>query len=139
MPLTVPQLRSPRSKAMIVFFNELGKAAFTMTHWDLAAQSSFSADEWREFLTNPAVSQYIRDEINAISEIESRKIIMDVSKNSKSTGTAQTLIALDKIRGGGSQKGGPIFIYTYIPPNAREQHAQNVQQLDVDPFKIKGE
>ncbi len=139
MPLNVPSMRSKHSQAMQAFFNAYGKEVFTMSHWDLAKVSEFTADEWREFLTDPAVTKYIRDEMNALSEVESRKIIMDISKNSRSTGTAQTLMALDKSRGGSDKKDGPVFIYMYVPLNEREAHADNVKELDTDPFRVKKE
>lgn len=136
MGLDVSHMHTPKSKAMADFFNELGKDAFTKSHWDLAGMSNFSADEWRIFLTDPVVSKFIRDEINALSEVESRKIIVSVSQNAKSTGTAQTLVALDKTRGGSGKKEGPVFVYSYIPLNAREAQAPNVQALERDPFYV---
>lgn len=139
MPLNVPHLRSKHSKDMAEFFNAYGKGVFTMSHWDLAAVSDFSADDWREFLTDAAVSKYIRDEMNALSEVESRKIIMDISKNSKSTGTAQTLMALDKTRGVSGKKDGPVFVYMYVPLNEREAHAENVRTVESDPFRVPKE
>jgi len=135
MPLD-SKLRSQRAQAMEKFFNELGVDAFTKSHWDLAKISSFSADEWREFITDPTVAKYIREEMEALSEAETRKMVIGISDRAKSTGTAQTLLALDKSRGNTSKKTGPMFIYMAVPLNDREVNAPNVQQLDADPFKV---
>lgn len=139
MALDVSHMKTPKSKAMAEFFDGLGQDAFRKNHWELAAISTYSADEWRTFLTDPVVAKFTRDEINAIAEMESRKIIMDVSKNARSTGTAQTLVALDKTRGSSGKKDGPVFVYTYIPLNERELNAANVQIAEGDPFRVTKE
>lgn len=136
MPLDIPNLRSGRGKAMLEYFNELGKDAFTKSHWELAGMSAFSVDEWREFLTDPAVVRYIRDEMQATAAVETRKIVANISANAKSTGTAQTLMALGKTKAGDIKKEGPVFIYMAVPLNERERHAPNAQLLDTDPFRV---
>ena len=136
MPLNLPHLRSGHGRAMLDFFNALGKEAFVKSHWDLAAISDYSVDDWREFLTDPAVVRYIKDEMQAVSDVETRKIVANISSNSKSTGTAQTLMALGKTQGNDSKKEGPVFIYMAVPLNEREQHAPNVQTLEADPFRV---
>lgn len=139
MPLDLPHLRSGHGRAMLDFFNTLGKDAFVKSHWDLALISDFSVDDWREFLTDPTVVRYIKDEMQAMSDVEARKIVANISTNAKSTGTAQTLMALGKTQGTNNQKGGPVFIYMAVPLNEREQHAPNVQALDADPFRVQKE
>jgi hypothetical protein len=48
-------------------------------------------------------------------------------------------MALDKTRGGGGKKEGPVFIYMAVPLNNRELNAPNVQQLEEDPFRVAKE
>lgn len=137
--LPVSEHASKRRREMEAYFNTLGKDAFTKSHWDLAAQSSYSVDDWRAFLTDPVVAKYIREEMDALSEAETRKMVVGISDRARSTGTAQTLLALDKSRGITSKKTGPVFVYMAVPLNDREQYAPNVQQLDTDPFRVAKE
>ena len=139
MPLDMPHLRSGHGRAMLDFFNALGKDAFVKSHWELAGMSTYSVDDWREFLTDPTVVRYIKEEMLATADVETRKIVSNISTNAKSTGTAQTLMALGKTQGNGGKKDGPVFIYMAVPLNEREQHAPNVQTLDTDPFRVPKE
>jgi hypothetical protein len=56
--------------------------------------------------------------------------------NNRSTGQAQLLNTLLNQAKSNNIKEGPIFVYSYIPPNAQERNAANVEVLDVDPFKV---
>ena len=64
-----------------------------------------------------------------------RKLLKDISSNSRSVGTAQMLTALNKMLETTNTKEGPIFIYTYVPPNIKESNSGNVRILKKDPFR----
>jgi len=117
-------------------FLSLGKQGLTMNHYDLAEVTEFNnPNDWKLFLQNEYVAKYVQDEFNAIQDSELRKLIMNIS-DSSSVGKAQLINSLQKLLSDNNdnQKSGPAFIYTYIPLNEQEQHADNVEVLDSDPF-----
>jgi hypothetical protein len=117
-------------------FLSLGKQALTMNHYDLAEVTDFeNPQDWKEFLQNEYVSKYINDEFTAIQDSELRKLIMNIS-DSSSVGKAQIINSLQKVLNehAGDKKSGPAFVYMYVPLTKEEQHADNVEVLDHDPF-----
>jgi hypothetical protein len=117
-------------------FLSLGKQALTMNHYDLADVTDFeNPQDWKEFLQNEYVSKYINDEFTAIQDSELRKLIMNIS-DSSSVGKAQIINSLQKVLNehAGDKKSGPAFVYMYVPLTEEEQHADNVEVLDHDPF-----
>lgn len=117
-------------------FLSLGKQALTMNHYDLAEVTDFeNPQDWKEFLQNEYVSKYINDEFTAIQDSELRKLIMNIS-DSSSVGKAQIINSLQKVLNehAGDKKSGPAFVYMYVPLTEEEQHADNVEVLDHDPF-----
>lgn len=123
-------------KKMEEEFLALGKQALTMNHYDLADVTSFdNPQDWKEFLQNEYVAKYINDEFTAIQDSELRKLIMNIS-DSSSVGKAQIINSLQKVLNehAGDKKSGPAFVYMYVPLTEEEQHADNVEVLDHDPF-----
>ena len=117
-------------------FLNLGKEGLTMNHYDLAEVTTIDdAAQWKHFLQNEYISKYINDEFTAIQDSELRKLIMNIS-DSSSVGKAQIINSLQKVLNehAGDKKSGPAFIYTYVPLTDNEQHADNVEVLDHDPF-----
>lgn len=117
-------------------FLNLGKEGLTMNHYDLAEVTTINdASQWKHFLQNEYISKYINDEFTAIQDSELRKLIMNIS-DSSSVGKAQIINSLQKVLNehAGDKKSGPAFIYTYVPLTDNEQHADNVEVLDHDPF-----
>lgn len=117
-------------------FLNLGKEGLTMNHYDLAEVTTINdAAQWKHFLQNEYISKYINDEFTAIQDSELRKLIMNIS-DSSSVGKAQIINSLQKVLNehAGDKKSGPAFIYTYVPLTDNEQHADNVEVLDHDPF-----
>lgn len=124
--------------ALAEFFDAREPKAFYLTHYELAkleGAPSNNAQDWKEFLTIPAVSDYINQELRLLQQAEMRKMLQDISKNAKSVGTAQNLTALMKVMGAEGTKEGPAFIYCYVPLNDQEQQAPNVKVLPEDPFR----
>lgn len=123
-------------KKMEEEFLALGKQALTMNHYDLADVTNFdNPQDWKEFLQNEYVAKYINDEFTAIQDSELRKLIMNIS-DSSSVGKAQIINSLQKVLNehAGDKKSGPAFVYMYVPLTEEEQHADNVEVLDHDPF-----
>ena len=130
------QWGNKRYKEMEEAFLELGKQALTMNHYDLADCTKFdNPQDWKDFLQNEYVSKYINDEFTAIQDSELRKLIMNISDYS-SVGKAQIINSLQKVLNehAGDKKSGPAFVYMYVPLTEEEQHADNVEVLDHDPF-----
>ena len=130
------QWGNKRYKEMEEAFLELGKQALTMNHYDLADCTKFdNPQDWKDFLQNEYVSKYINDEFTAIQDSELRKLIMNIS-DSSSVGKAQIINSLQKVLNehAGDKKSGPAFVYMYVPLTEEEQHADNVEVLDHDPF-----
>lgn len=118
-------------------FKEQGKNALTMSHYDLVdAIEETTLDEWREFLNEPDVEDYVKKEMRIISDTIQKQMITGISDGGdKSVGRAQIINTLDKLSGGETTKDGPAFIYTYVPLDKEQKQAPNVIQLNNDVFK----
>lgn len=122
---------------MLDMFKALGRKALTMNHYDFAEVTEINDPQaWKEFLQIEPIAEYITEEFNAIQDSELRKLILDIN-NSSSVGKAQLINALQKQlkENANNEKTGPAFIYTYVPLNAEERNADNVEVLDNDPFR----
>lgn len=108
----------------------------SMNHAELAEFSEVKELEaWKRFLKHPAVADYLKEEIKLFTESQKRKLITTVTDDSKSTGLAQMIGALDKTLDSG-EKGdnGQLFIYSYVPMNKKEEAAPNARREIFDIF-----
>ena len=113
--------------------------SISWNHYDLAAQTPIQDVElWKEFLTQRDVIDWIKDEQTLLQRYELAKLSTDVA-NSRSVGQAQLISAMAKINSENENAiaKGPIFIYTYVPLNAEQEHAPNVVELKEDIFLDK--
>lgn len=118
-------------------FNAIGQDALYMSHYELADADTEGNTpiDWRTFLTDPRVQDYLEGELYLMQQASVRKMMRDIDQ-SKSTGQAQLLNTLIQQSDKAKIKEGPIFIYTYIPLNEQEVHAPDVHIGKIDPFKI---
>lgn len=117
------------------FMNELGQDALFMNHYELSAKTEISPISWKKFLTDVRVSAFINEELEMLKKSKVAVMLKDVELN-KNTGQAQLLNTLLNQTKTEQKKEGPVFIYTQIPLNSAEQHAENVVIVDgVDPFE----
>lgn len=113
-------------------FVELGESALYLNHYQLAAQTHISDPiVWKVFLTDPQIADYISSEMNLIRTASINEIIHK-APNSKSVGQAQLINALTKIDEMAANKTGPVFIYSYVPLNAEQAYAPNVNLVPLD-------
>lgn len=120
-------------------FEALGQKALTMSHYDLAEEvEGTTKDEWRDFLNEADVAEYIKNEMRIISDSIQKRMITDIiTGGDKSIGRAQIINTLDKINDEVAKKDGPIFIYSYVPLDAQQEQAENTIKLNKDIFKRK--
>lgn len=120
-------------------FKGLGVDGLTMTHYDLASSTEIDDVEmWKKFLLEQDVRNYIQTEIEILRNTEFNKMIKNVGDNQRSVGQAQLMSALDRIKQDANHKEGPVFIYTYVPLSTEQQQAENVEEIDNDPFWRRG-
>ena len=120
-------------------FKQQGVDALSMSHYDLAECTTITdANLWKNFLLEQDVRNYIQTEVELVRAAEANKMIVNVADNSRSVGQAQLLSTLDKLKQSSNTKEGPVFIYTYVPLSAEQEQAENVEQLDDDPFWRRG-
>lgn len=129
--------KDEKMKAMLEQFNDIGADAIYMTHYELAEKTGYAYQptDWKEFITHPKVVNAINEELDLIKRSKVMLLLKDI-ENNKSTGQAQLLNTLLNQSKENVAKEGPVFIYTYIPPNPQEVHAENVVISDVDPFEV---
>ena len=120
-------------------FEALGQKALTMSHYDLAEKvEGTTKDEWRDFLNEADVAEYIKNEMRIISDSIQKRMITDIiTGGDKSVGRAQIINTLDKINDEVAKKDGPIFIYSYVPLDTQQEQAENTIKLNKDIFKRK--
>lgn len=118
-------------------FQTTGRDALIMNHYELEVMfPDYSLDQWREFLQDPKVQEYIRSEFAIIQESEMRKVIASASENDTPVGKAQLINAMlnasEKV---GSKREGNIIVYAYVLPNEEQAKATNTEVIKRDPFK----
>lgn len=120
-----------------LLFQSIGRKALTMSHYDLAQElPETTLDDWRKFLQETDVEDFIKIEMKIITDAVQKKLLADITDGSdKSVGRAQLIGTLDKLSGANTTKEGPVFIYTYVPLDSEQKQAENVIQLNRDPFK----
>lgn len=122
-------------KDMQDLMNEIGQQALFMNHYELSAKTEISPIQWKKFLTDVRVAAFIAEELELLKKSKVAVMLKDVDTN-KNTGQAQLLNTLLNQTKQSNKKEGPVFIYTQIPLNEAEQHAENVVMVDgVDPFE----
>lgn len=121
---------------MWTMFKSLEAKAISMNHYDLArVTNQKDVQLWKQFLTDPAVSAYIEQEAQILTQTELRKLASDVS-DSRSVGQAQLINAMSKLADIKTTKEGPAFIYTYVPLASNQMKADNVRVESTDVFAI---
>lgn len=114
--------------------NEIGQDALYMNHYELAVKTDISPIKWKSFLMDVRVSVFIIEELDLLKKSKVAVMLKDVEEN-KNTGQAQLLNTLLNQTKQEQKKDGPVFIYTQIPLNENEQHAENVVMINgIDPF-----
>lgn len=117
------------------WINEIGQDALYMNHYELAAKTEISPILWKKFLTDVRVAAFISEELELLKKSKVAVMLKDVETN-KNTGQAQLLNTLLNQTKQETKKEGPVFIYTQIPLNENEQHAENVVTINgIDPFE----
>lgn len=123
-------------------FQNAGQNTLTMNHYELAdymfKEHNYkkSISQWKEFLLNPKIKEYIQAEFAIISESNMRKVIASVNEDEKSVGKAQTINALlSAAEKTTNKRDGNIIIYSYILPNEQQMKATNTEIIKRDPFK----
>lgn len=108
----------------------------TFSHFELAANTSIQDTEaWIAFLKDPRVMDKIEEELMIYKQSQQRKLIQKATSHDRSVGTAQMISALGKTLESASNTGGQIFVYSYVPPNAKEMDADNVFSEKEDIFE----
>jgi endo-1,4-beta-D-glucanase Y len=121
---------------MMEMFKAVGPKALSYSHYDLADKTeAFDPESWKAFLMLPAVSEWIRTELDMLQSSELRKLIQGVS-SSRSVGQAQLINSLTKMQESNGLKEGPIFIYSYVPLDNEQMHAPTVRSESNDIFLI---
>ena len=122
-------------KDMQDLMNAIGQQALFMNHYELSAKTEISPIQWKKFLTDVRVAAFISEELELLKKSKVAVMLKDVDTN-KNTGQAQLLNTLLNQTKQSNKKEGPVFIYTQIPLNEAEQHAENVVMVDgIDPFE----
>lgn len=101
--------------------------AITYSHYDLAKETEFSEEDWKEFLSDGKVAKYLDNEVELYKQAQMRKLIARATTNDKSVGTAQMLNAIGKSMED-DQVESNFFIYSHVPLTGNETHAPMVRQ-----------
>ena len=132
-------LTNEQKEALWRVFKAQGVDSLVMNHYELAMKTTITDHEqWRQFLLEQDVRNYIQTEIEILRTTEFNKMIKNVGDNQRSVGQAQLMSALDKIKQDSNHKEGPVFVYTYVPLSSEQAQAENVQEAESDPFWRRG-
>lgn len=127
---------NPELKAKLwKYYKDLQADGLKANHYILAASTpERNPDIWKKFLMEPDVSDYINQETALLQQAEFRSILLNTQRDN-SAGRAQLINAMMGVNTKTQKKEGPIIIYSYIPLNAQQLKAENIEILDHDPFK----
>lgn len=119
---------------------EMGKIGLLSNHYELAEkQPTYTSDDWKTLLQDPEVSLYINQEFKMIRDAEVRKLQAAASDNDRSVGAAQLINAMTSVaEKAENRKDGPVFIYSFVPPNPEQIKAPNVRIVDYKDAQEKG-
>lgn len=110
-----------------------------LTHHELAKRTQYSGQEWKEFITDPAVVDAMNEEFRMLQRAKLQTLVTSLEADTKSTGVAQVITALNNNLNKEMEKkaSGPAIIYTFVPLNEQEMMSPNVRILDHNPFEVK--
>ena len=113
-------------------FVELGEEGLYMNHYQLA-QATLIEDplQWKSFLTDPKVVDYVSTEMNIIRTAAINDMVHK-APDSNSVGQSQLINALGKLDEKSTKKEGPVFIYSYVPLNQEQKYAPNVRTVNAE-------
>lgn len=120
------------------FYDKREPSVFYMTHYELAQLDNAPTKNptaWKQFITDPRVSEYISQELRLMQQVEVNKLLKGIATKANNVGVGQTLNALLKMSETSEVKDGPIFVYSYIPLSEQELNAPSVHILPNDPFR----
>jgi hypothetical protein len=118
-------------------FNTVGiREAMFLDHYDLDEITNYSAEQWKAFLKHPLVADFLQEELVMFKDKQIRSILKDVKDTERSTGVAQVINSLSKLDLTQMGNNNKMFIYTYVPLDEEEQHAEHVRQAPSDVFSL---
>ena len=125
----------PEKKAQLwEVYKNLGQNALKANHYTLATETDIDDPAlWKEFLMEQDVNDYINQETAILQQAEFRSILLNTARDN-SAGRAQLINAFMSVNNRQNKKEGPIVIYSYIPLNAQQMKAGNIEINDKDPF-----
>ena len=80
------------------------------------------------------VTDFINQETNLLQQAEFRSILLNTARDN-SAGRAQLINAMMSVNNKQTKREGPVIIYSYIPLNAQQLKAENIEINKNDPFK----
>ena len=127
------ELNDPLLLELQSLFNVLDtEEAIFMNHYQLATVTGKPANDWKTFLTNPAVVTWMSQELQLYKEYQLKQMIKNATDNDKSVGAAQMINSLTKSLTEDAVKTGPIIIYTHVPLTEDQQLGTTVETIELD-------
>ena len=128
-------LKPEKKKELWQLYKALGADGLKANHYSLALKTTEdNPDVWKEFLMEQDVSDYINQETAMLQQAEFRSILLNTTRDN-SAGRAQLINAMMSVSNKQQKKDGPVIIYSYVPLNAQQLKASNVEINDKDPFR----
>ena len=113
-------------------FLALGEEGLYLNHYQLTQATTIEdAIQWKLFLTDPQVVDYISTEMNIIRSAAINDMVHK-APDSNSVGQSQLINALGKLDEKATKKEGPVFIYSYVPLNNEQKYAPNVRTVNAE-------
>jgi len=118
-------------------YNTIGvREAMFLDHYELKEISGYTAEDWKLFLKHPLVADFLQEELSMFRDKQIRSILRDAKDNDRSVGVAQMINSLSKLDLTQMGNNNKIFIYTYVPLDKEEEHAEDIRQSPSDVFRV---
>jgi len=117
---------------LCTIFNQMDpEEAIFYNHYELSRKSGIAPDRWKRFLVHPRVSTWMEQELQLYKEFQLKQMIRDATANDRSVGAAQMINSLSKALQEGTQKEGPIIVYTYVPLTDAQRKGSPIQTIEL--------
>ena len=134
--MNIPNL-SPELQECQDAFNELDpEARIQYNQFELATLTEINDhSRWVSFLKDARVAEHLNEELEVFTNMQKKKLIARATLHDKSVGTAQMINALSNTEKSTQNKDGQMFIYSYVPLTAKDQHSPYAAMEDTDIFE----
>jgi hypothetical protein len=87
----------------------------TKSHFELAAETDFTYDQWQDFVSQPAVAGWISQNVKMLASVAERKKLQKLGEETTNTADANSFKALKDFNDQGKTIDNSNVVIIHIP------------------------